>query len=140
STGGDVGLKRHAKKMVVILESLAATLGQRLGVFGVLRVCGGRSEDLRMTALLSESVIPVADVPGHGPLRRGGRPVRLAAATRWVRRGVRQASGATIRLEGCRVGRCWYTSSEAVGRFLRRLNDEPSRKHKRTTNLATCGT
>src|SRR5437773_2658802 len=49
---------------------------------------------------------------------RQGRPVHPATVLRWILDGVRTHDGRKVKLEACRCGGRWVTSSAAFQRFL----------------------
>lgn len=56
-------------------------------------------------------------LPGH----RANNHINSTTVWRWIRKGVRTASGTVVRLEAVRVGARWLTSREAVARFIAQL-------------------
>src|SRR5947209_3645743 len=75
--------------------------------------------------LLTETLRPLADQARRLPCRHG-RPPHPATLLRWIQRGVRGRAGERVILEGVRVGSTWYTSDEAIGRFLVALSSCPN--------------
>lgn len=55
--------------------------------------------------------------PGH----RGGNSVYPSTVFRWVVKGSRTPTGASVRLDAVRVGGRWLTSRAAVARFVAAL-------------------
>jgi hypothetical protein len=70
-----------------------------------------------MIDLANETLISLADVPDHLPLRRGGKRPHVSCIYRWVQRGCRG-----IRLEVLQVGGTKCTSLQALQRFFDRLS------------------
>lgn len=71
--------------------------------------------------LLSEDLIPLAEVPDHLP--KCGRRASIASVYRWAKDGVRG-----VALESAPVGGLRYTSKEAIARFLQALADRSGAK------------
>lgn len=67
----------------------------------------------------AETLIPIGDVPHYLPRSKAGRKVSLATVHRWRQRGVQGR-----RLEAIKVGGRWYTSAEALQRYIDRLSHE----------------
>ena len=65
-----------------------------------------------------EQPIDAREVARLPAVCRGGRPIGVGVVYRWARRGVRG-----VVLETAMVGGGLATTREAVGRFLRQLND-----------------
>ncbi|HEX4145892.1 MAG TPA: DUF1580 domain-containing protein [Pirellulales bacterium] len=65
----------------------------------------------------TETLISLADVPGHLPERRGGKRPSISCIYRWAQRGIRG-----IRLETLQCGGTKVTSAEALQRFFERLS------------------
>ncbi len=70
------------------------------------------------TRVLSETRLTAGQLARRVPAHRGSNSSHPSRVIRWLTRGVRGRSGATIRLEGCRVGGTWWTSAEAYERFV----------------------
>jgi Protein of unknown function (DUF1580) len=70
--------------------------------------------------LESETAFRLAELPGHIPAGRNGRPIHVATVYRWATIGCRG-----VRLETITIGGCKYTSSEALRRFSDRLSGVP---------------
>lgn len=56
------------------------------------------------------------------PGTRGGRPLAPTTVWRWTVKGAMSADGRRVRLEACRVGGRWFTSTAAVARFIAALS------------------
>lgn len=65
--------------------------------------------------VLGETTLTLAAAAGHLP-PIAGKPRSVASLRAWIA-GVK-VGGRTVRLEAVKVGRQWYTSAEALGRFL----------------------
>lgn len=77
-----------------------------------------------MSAILSETVVPLGEIARRAPGGRGSGPSHAAHRTtvlRWVLRGVK-VGAARVKLEAVRVGGRWSTSEEAYQRFLAACN------------------
>lgn len=74
-----------------------------------------------MIDVMTESLVPLKEVPRLLPPRDGDRPIHISAVYRWVQRGVRGK-----RLESVRIGGTTYTSREALQRFAE-TKDDPAR-------------
>ncbi len=70
-----------------------------------------------------EELISLGQAAGRLPGSRGARRTHPATLTRWIRKGVRAASGVTVRLEGVRLGTRWLTTEPALARFAAALTD-----------------
>jgi hypothetical protein len=77
----------------------------------------------RMTDLLQEHCLSLAQAARKLPTVRGAKPPHPATVYRWATAGRKARSGQTVRLEMFRVGGTNCTSMEALTRFFRRLND-----------------
>jgi hypothetical protein len=77
-----------------------------------------------MPSLLSENLIHLSDVAKRVPAGRGKR-LHTSTVFRWTREGVRGPSGEKIRLESLKVGKYWFTSNEALERFITATNNVP---------------
>src|SRR5262245_19598781 len=71
--------------------------------------------------LLTETLLGLCDAARRLPPARGGRPVHLSCALRWITARVPGPDGQRVRLEGVRVGGRWLTSEEALARWAERL-------------------
>lgn len=65
-----------------------------------------------VSRVLSESVLSLGQAIAELDKATGVRPHK-STLVRWIVRG---AHG--VRLDGCRIGRNWVTSSEALNRFI----------------------
>ena len=72
-----------------------------------------------VAALLSETKITLADAARMFP------GVNHASVWRWTLKGSKGANGRVVRLEAFRAGARWYTSTEAVTRFVEALSALP---------------
>lgn len=66
---------------------------------------------------LQDDLIPLSEVPGILPRRRGRR-LHLSSIYRWAQHGVRG-----VRLEVVRVGGVAYTSRQALDDFVQSLSE-----------------
>jgi hypothetical protein len=80
--------------------------------------------------VLSESRISLNEARQQLP-GRDGKPPHLNTVFRWVTKGVR-VNGQRTRLEAARVGLGWYTSHEALARFINTLSAAPAEAPPRT--------
>jgi hypothetical protein len=83
-----------------------------------------RSGDPAMSdaaAILSETMLSLAQAARRFPAGRKGAPVSLSCVLRWILQGAKAPDGTVVRLEGVRVGGRWLTSVEALARFAERL-------------------
>ncbi len=74
-----------------------------------------------MRDLLSESVLLLPEVPEVVGANRFGRRLSRGSPWRWATMGLRGPDGSRVRLEAVKLGRDWFTSREAVERFVERL-------------------
>ena len=75
--------------------------------------------------ILDESLVPFRDALKHIPIGRG-RMVHAATLYRWRDKGVHIGKGRPrVKLEAIRIGGEFYTSKEAVLRFLQQINSTP---------------
>jgi hypothetical protein len=74
-----------------------------------------------MFDLTFEQPIRLHEAARLAGLGRGGRPIHFSTVLRWILKGVKSPSGATVRLEALRIGAHWVTSREALQRFSERL-------------------
>ena len=94
-----------------------------------------------MDRLLNETLLRFHEVTRLFCARNSNRPIHLSTLIRWRTRGVRG-----IKLEAVRIGGRWFTSREALARFITRLTcaatdssqvrSEPSANRKRMIGLA----
>jgi hypothetical protein len=86
-----------------------------------------------MADLMNETLTPFAlaakELPG-----KGGKGCSPSTLWRWHRDGVPGPDGQAVHLEAIRIGTLWYTSKEAVRRFVTVLN---SRKTATAPPLVT---
>ncbi|MFL5328965.1 MAG: DUF1580 domain-containing protein [Gemmataceae bacterium] len=82
------------------------------------------------SAILSETTVPLARINEHLPesVRQPGRRMNRATAFRWALSGRRSRSGALVKLEAVRIGHSWFSSVEALKRFIDALNEPPEGK------------
>lgn len=71
-----------------------------------------------MATFLGEELIDLNEAAAEVARLRPGRPPHTATLWKWIHRGV-----AGVRLEGARRGGRWYTSAEAIARFMDRLSE-----------------
>src|SRR5262245_57437550 len=78
-----------------------------------------------MPALLDqpETRISLAAAARTVPPLRTDRPVHPSTVLRWVLRGCRLPDGTRLRLEAVRTPGGWYTTHEALDRFLAALTE-----------------
>jgi hypothetical protein len=83
----------------------------------------GQTIPPKLHALEGEQMIGLPFAAGLLPAR--GSPGRANASTlyRWVIEGVRMRDGRRVKLEAVRIGSSYHTSREAVGRFIRAMNE-----------------
>lgn len=74
--------------------------------------------------LLNETVLTAREACRHRLLRRGDRPLDRSVLERWWTIGLLGPARKRIVLESARLGGKRVTSTEAVQRFLRRMNGE----------------
>lgn len=96
-----------------------------------------------MIDAMKDPLIPLANVAAKFPAPSGKRR-SMSSLIRWVKKGV---DG--VRLEAVRVGGSWYTTEEAVNRFIQspeqckaaaETNEAQTESHKRATaKLAAAG-
>jgi hypothetical protein len=79
-----------------------------------------------MTALTSETLLPLADACRLIPPARNGRRTHISTVLRWIPRGTSSPSGEVVRLEAVRLGGRWMTSREALQRYADRLTPHPT--------------
>jgi hypothetical protein len=65
----------------------------------------------------TETLISLADVPAHLPVRRGGKRTHVSCIYRWAQRGHKG-----VKLEVLQCGGTKVTSLEALQRFFERLS------------------
>jgi hypothetical protein len=65
----------------------------------------------------TEELLPISEAARIFP-RPGGGHANPATIQRWITEG---AEPDGLRLEGCRIGRRFYTSRQAISRFVARL-------------------
>jgi hypothetical protein len=66
-----------------------------------------------MIDIATEKLLAVEDIPHYVPCSlKTGRRISDVTAWRWITRGI---SG--VRLDALRLGKRWFTSQEALGRF-----------------------
>ena len=70
--------------------------------------------------LHGEKLLSFAVLARALPSRSGGHACP-STLWRWSTVGARNTTGERLRLERVRVGGCWFSSAEAVGRFLAAL-------------------
>jgi hypothetical protein len=68
--------------------------------------------------LESEKLLSMAQAARLFPPNRGNRPVHPSTVSRWIVNGVLLRDGQRARLEGVVRPSGWFTSAEAVQRFL----------------------
>ena len=66
-----------------------------------------------MQFLLDESILSLRDAAKMLGTKADSRPIHLSTLIRWRTRGLRG-----VRLEAIRIGGRWFTSREAVVRFV----------------------
>jgi hypothetical protein len=71
-----------------------------------------------MSTILDESKLRIADA---------SRLMHVALSTtwRWIMKGAPSIDGQRVRLEAIRCGTVWWTSREAIDRFVERLTPKP---------------
>jgi hypothetical protein len=74
-----------------------------------------------MIDIKTERAISLRAATKFYPTGRGGRPTHETTVQRHIKEGVKLPSGEVVRLEGARCGYRWFTSAEAIGRFMARL-------------------
>jgi hypothetical protein len=72
-------------------------------------------EDLLLLDLNNETLLAFVDAPKEIE-RMGGKRVNVSTIHRWAFSGVRR-----VRLEAVRLGNVWYTTKQALQRFVERL-------------------
>jgi len=70
--------------------------------------------------LLLEQLRSPTEIARILPPGRGGRPVHPQTVVGWIIRGIMLPDGSRLHLEGVRCSSRWFTSLEAVARFLDR--------------------
>jgi hypothetical protein len=93
-------------------------MGTNDGLVGGSRLHPLAGEDLQTFAAAARLV----------PSRRGGTACP-STLWRWSTAGARAPDGRRIQLERVRIGATWYTSREAVERFLAALNTPAPHPH-----------
>lgn len=79
-----------------------------------------------MPAVINENVLSLSGAARSVPaVDRGKRP-NPSTVFRWIREGVRVASGERVHLESARIGSRLVTSAEALERFFARLAEADS--------------
>jgi hypothetical protein len=73
----------------------------------------------------NETLLTLAEAARLPAFRRAGRPAHISTLWRWRSRGARAVDGSRVQLETLRVPGGIRTSTEAVDRFLQRLNADP---------------
>src|SRR5947209_2713591 len=76
--------------------------------------------------LTGEALLSFARAARELPSRTGGH-AHSATLWRWATTGARTPASGRVRLERVRIGSTWYTSREALARFLAALSAEPDR-------------
>jgi hypothetical protein len=81
--------------------------------------------DIAMPAhtLTAETRIRLAAAARSVPPIRAGRAVHPSTVLRWILRGSRLPDGSRLRLEAVRTPGGWFTSREAIDRFLAALTE-----------------
>ncbi len=74
-------------------------------------------------SILRETVISLAQAAARLPGTRANQRIHPATILRWIVRGTRTPDGRHVRLEGCRCGYRWVTSTEALDRYTTTLTD-----------------
>ncbi len=74
----------------------------------------------RPAGLLDEELMPLNEVAGMFPRRRG-RKIHKVTLWRYATKGAKAADGGRARLETIKFGATRYTSREAIGRFVAAL-------------------
>jgi hypothetical protein len=78
------------------------------------------NDNVSAPALLSETLLSLAQASEHLPPFRLGKRVTREAIKLWITRGIRLPDGERLRLEAVRIGGRWVTSLEALARFAER--------------------
>jgi hypothetical protein len=86
----------------------------------------GESTSTRLHSLDGEQLLTFSAAARALPSRTGGR-AHGATVWRWASIGAKSPTGERVRLERVRIGTVWYTSREAVARFLAALSCESDR-------------
>ena len=68
-------------------------------------------------SILEENVISLHEAAAVFPGRQPGKKLAFSTVWRWALKGIRAATGETVRLEAARLGARWVTSKEAIHRF-----------------------
>lgn len=72
-----------------------------------------------MTNLLDqEPLVLISVLAGEVPSPRARRPVGGNTIWRWLSKGVRAPNGRVVKLEALRIAGRYYSSREALGRFI----------------------
>ena len=83
-----------------------------------------------MIDINKETLISISDTPKHLPRRPNGKTVHVSVVYRWLKKGIKG-----IRLESARIGRCTYTSLEALQRWsdaLTNADESPEEERLQT--------
>ena len=70
-----------------------------------------------------EQLLPLSEAAKLIPSAKG-KHLHPASVWRWVRKGVVAPDGRRVKLDSAKVGGRWYTSREAVQRFLEALTQQ----------------
>ena len=78
--------------------------------------------------------VPLSELPKHLPSGRRGKRIHASTIWRWAHHGVLR-DGQRIKLETSRIGGTYYTSPDAVVRFLAALSQPelPTRSYGQTS-------
>src|SRR5262245_26237863 len=85
--------------------------------------------ELSMIDITTETPISLTQASRLCPPGRGGKTPALSCLLRWIMYGVDGPNG-RVKLEGARLGGRWFTSVQALQRFIERCTpatDEPVR-------------
>jgi hypothetical protein len=84
------------------------------------------THEARIHPLVGERLLSFAAAARLLPSRAGGH-VHASTLWRWCTSGACRPGGGRVRLERVRIGGTWFTSAEAISRFLAKLSAEPDR-------------
>jgi hypothetical protein len=90
---------------------------------------------VKAAIMRGETLISTVCAARQLPSGKEGKALSPATVFKWIRHGVLATTGERVRLEGVRIGRGWYTSAEAIGRFTRALagDDQEAREPAEAT-------
>ena len=86
--------------------------------------------------MIEEHLLTFPQAARRLPPSGSGKPVSPSAPWRWHKKGLKRGDE-TVRLEAIRIGRRYYTSTEAIERFARKLAEIPDKRSPGSTADAT---